>query len=202
MTARDQTRGEIVAIHGPMFAGKTTELLLKANVHARCGHRIYMIAPDMSRRQSDASPTALSSHDRLLAECQATYIMPSALFEHCRELITKRSVDVVFIDEAQFFSQLIEAARALRRAGIRVYVAGLTLTSDRKPFGEMHALLDYADERIELKAVCRMCNTYNATLTYRRPEFRDGNDVLIGGDREYAPACQLCFEEHAATVAS
>lgn len=188
-------RGEIIAIHGPMFAGKTTELLLTANVHARCGARVHMIAPDMSRRSTDASATRLSSHDRVVAQCEATYVAQLGLVDHCLSIAAHDTYDVVFVDEAQFFPGLVEAACAMRRAGIRVYVAGLALTSDRKPFGEMHKLLDYADQRIERKAVCGTCRTHNATLTYRRPEFAGTGDVLIGGQREYVPMCQLCYEQ-------
>jgi len=99
---------------------------------------------------------------------------------------------VLCIDEAQFFENLIESCRFLRRNGVVVIVAGLALTYERKPFLEMHRLLDYADECVERKAVCGRCKSWNATLTHRTSQQK--GDVVVGGANEYMAACQICFD--------
>lgn len=99
---------------------------------------------------------------------------------------------VLCIDEAQFFENLIQSCRFLRRNGVVVVVAGLTLTYERKPFLEMHRLLDFADECVERKAVCGRCKSWNATLTHRTSQKK--GDVVVGGANEYMATCQMCFE--------
>ncbi len=201
----DGKSGRIEAIIGPMFGGKSSKLIQKANIIQRCKKPVYIVAPDMSRRKQTEMETIVS-HNGSVPLCETVYLPCANLKEHCDALIKQfkekcedakkaglmPEPQVICIDEAQFFSNLIESCCALRREGIIVVVAGLTLTFERKPFGEMHALLDYADEVIVRKAVCAFCNTWNATLTHRTSA--EKGVVVVGGEDMYKPVCQLCFE--------
>ena len=217
-------KGNIIAIKGCMFSGKTTTLIATANMFKRCNVPVSIVAPDMSKRKENESDT-IRSHDGVMPMCSTTYVTRRGLYEFCERFVERRrnaaaaaaearrgeieasdssnvSEDepredkvvpvVLCIDEAQFFERLVDACRLLRRNGVVVVVAGLTLTYERKPFAEMHRLLDYADECVERKAVCGRCKSWNATLTHRTSAQK--GDVVVGGAKEYMAACQNCFD--------
>lgn len=204
-----QNVGRIVAIKGPMFGGKSSALIYAANVFTRCKVPVYIIAPDMSKRK-ETEAERIESHDGITPLCNTVYLQRSGLAKHCKQFLAdfKARLDkqsgersgiakpivapVLCIDEAQFFDDLIDSCCALRRQGVTVIVAGLTLTFERQPFGEMHRLMDYADEIVEKKAVCAICNTLNATLTHRTST--EKGVVVVGGDDVYKPVCQMCYE--------
>src|SRR5690606_24965628 len=112
--------------------------------------RVQIVAPDMSRRK-ESENERVESHDGFvpLRECTTMYVAPNQLRDHFATVKVPGPGErplVVCIDEAQFFSDLVETCCALRRLGVVVVVAGLSLTFERQAFGEMHPLLDYADE--------------------------------------------------------
>lgn len=190
---RTNHNGRIITITGPMFSGKTTALIATANMFVRCHIPVQIVAPNMSKRK-ESERERIESHDGVVPLCETNYVQCDQLLDHCTKYI-KRDNNTMFavcIDEAQFFSDLVNTCSMLRRAGIMVVVAGLALTFERRPFGEMHSLLDYADERIERKAVCGNCKTWNATLTHRTTDAK--GTVVVGGADVYMPVCQLCFE--------
>ena len=107
--------------------------------------------------------------------------------------IAKSTVnDTGFAYSRPFFEDLVESCCAMRREGVTVIVAGLTLTFERQPFGEMRRLLDFSDEIVPKKAVCAVCNSWNATLTHRKTS--EKSVVVVGGANLYIPVCQMCFE--------
>lgn len=211
-----QNVGRIVAIKGPMFGGKSSALIYAANIFTRCKVPVYIVAPEMSKRK-ETEAERIESHDGITPLCKTVYLQRSGLAEHCKQFLAdfKARLEkqqhqsngngsgsggaakpivapVLCIDEAQFFDDLIDSCCALRRQGVTVIVAGLTLTFERQPFGEMHRLLDFADEIVEKKAVCAICNTLNATLTHRTST--EKGVVVVGGADVYKPVCQMCYE--------
>jgi thymidine kinase len=99
-------------------------------------------------------------------------------------------VDVVGIDEAQFFDdQIADVCEALAMKGMRVIVAGLDMDYRGKPFGQMPNLLAIADYITKLHAICVVCGNI-ANVSYRK--INSGGQVLLGEKDIYEPRCRVC----------
>lgn len=184
--------GRIIAVTGPMFSGKTSYIIESANILYQCRVPVVLIAPSMSKR-SPEHKDEIQSHSGLRPLVKTTYIDVNDLALVCDALLQNQeeSPKVICIEEGQFFCDLLKVCCRLRSHGVSVIVAGLILTFERKPFGEMHALIDYCDSLIYKKAVCHFCRCINATLTKRLTNSKE--EIVVGGKEDYAPVCQNCF---------
>ncbi len=172
--------GRLEVLVGPMFAGKTTELIRRVIEAEKAGEHVQVYKPRLDTRHEDA---AVYSHDGLVT--QARWVGPDwgTPFSN--------GATVIGLDEVQFFSLDVvpEVIRALRR-GMRVIAAGLDLTSQEEPFGPVPALLALADEVVKLRARCSQCGQ-PATRSYRR--VASSATILVGGAEVYEPRCLSCF---------
>jgi thymidine kinase len=181
------SNGKLTVITGPMFSGKSTELLreLRRAKLAELGVQAFVHAKDTRRGVGN-----LISHDRQDAE--AFGLSPTALPDaHELAMRVRSSIKVVGIDEAQFFGpELVEQVIKLVEARKRVFVAGLDLTYRGVPFGPLPQLLAYADDVRKLTAVCYYCKG-EATRTVR---YAGGStdDTLIGAEEAYRASCLAC----------
>ena len=108
-------------------------------------------------------------------------------------LLLSNDVDVIGIDEAQFFDEeLPHVCDELAHRGIRVIVAGLDMDYLRKPFGPMPSLLAKADYVTKLHAICVKCG-HIANYSYRKIPNED--QVMLGATDVYEPRCRVCYEE-------
>lgn len=109
--------------------------------------------------------------------------------------------DVVMIDEIQFFegSTTIEVIEGALLAGVDVYVFGLDVTSEFKPFGLMGHILARADEVKKLKCKCRKCGEDARVSAYFGVEDKEG-DVKVGDIGEYVPLCRKCYYDEFAQL--
>jgi thymidine kinase len=109
-------------------------------------------------------------------------------------LLLAQDVDVVGIDEAQFFDdQITVVCEALALKGMRVIVAGLDMDYQGKPFGQMPNLLAVADYITKLHAICVVCGNI-ANVSYRK--INAGGQVLLGEKDIYEPRCRICAARH------
>jgi thymidine kinase len=108
-------------------------------------------------------------------------------------LLLANEVDVIGIDEAQFFDDMLpEVCDQLALRGIRVIVAGLDMDYLAKPFGQMPNLLAKADYITKLHAICVKCGNI-ANYSYRKEA--KGPQVLLGEKDVYEPRCRHCYYE-------
>lgn len=182
--------GKLTVACGPMFSGKTEELLRRVRraYHAELGVQIF--TPDIDTRHSGS----LISHAGTDLQDQKVPYAPIVVPPD--DLFAKRvraNVSLVVIDEAQFFhSTIVGEILSLLRRGASVFAAGLDRDYRGRPFGSMPALLAHADEIIKLTAICAMCKTQDsATMTHRVT----GGDaqIQIGGGTDYQPLCRGCW---------
>lgn len=141
-------KGWIEVICGSMFSGKTEELIrrLKRAEFARL--RVEIFKPRIDVRYSEEE---VVSHD-------ASAIRSTPVDSAQNILLMTSDVDVVGIDEAQFFDQgLVEVCRQLADSGVRVIVAGLDMDFTGKPFGPMPALMATAEYVTKVHAICVRC---------------------------------------------
>ncbi|MEN9297825.1 MAG: hypothetical protein RLZZ429_138 [Bacteroidota bacterium] len=178
-----ERRGWIEVICGSMFSGKTEELIrrLKRAKIANLKVEIYKPAIDVRYDENQ-----VVSHD-------ANSIQSTPIENSQTILLMAQDVDVVGIDEAQFFdAEIMHVCETLALRGTRVIVAGLDMDYLGRPFGQMPNLLAVADYITKLHAICMKCGNI-ANVSYRKIE-GDGQ-VLLGEKETYEPRCRKCFHE-------
>lgn len=175
-------RGSIEVICGSMFSGKTEELLRRLKRAKIAKQEIEIFKPAIDTRYSEVE---IISHDK--------NSIPSTVVEHSSNiLLLSSNIEVVGIDEAQFFDQgLVDVCQQLADQGIRVIVAGLDMDFKRNPFGPMPALCAIADDVKKVHAICVECGRL-ANYSYRLISNND-KQVMLGELQEYKPLCRLCY---------
>ena len=186
--------GRLEVITGPMFSGKSEELIRRLKRARIARQRVACYKPDIDLRYHR---TAIASHSEQTHE--ATTVATSA---HLRDqlLPSLARVDVVGIDEVQFFDPaIIPLAVELVHLGKRLVVAGLDTTFAAEPFGPVPTLMALADEVAKLSAVCMTCGS-PAIHTQRLGASREL--VVVGAAGLYEARCRAHFhpwtEEQAA----
>jgi thymidine kinase len=174
-------RGSIEVITGSMFSGKTEELIRRLRRATFAGLKVEIFKPSIDIRYSEThvvSHDDKSIHSTLVDNPAAMHLLAS-------------EVDVVGIDEAQFFDlSLIESCNRLADSGIRVIVAGLDMDFSGKPFGPVPGLMAISDFVTKLHAICVRCGNL-AQFSYRKSE--ESKVVLLGEQNLYEPLCRNCF---------
>jgi thymidine kinase len=172
----------IELILGCMFSGKTTELFRRVRRHGAALHRCLII-----KYAADVRYDALSActHD----QSKMTAVAVSRL----RDVADVDAYDVIGIDEAQFFDDLVEFCEELANRDKVVIVAALDGTFQRKPFGRVLELVPLAEHVTKLNAVCTICHK-DAAFSHRKHP--DGRTIAIGGAEAYAAMCRKCFNAH------
>lgn len=176
-------RGWIEVICGSMFSGKTEELIRRLRRAQIANLRVGIFKPRVDDRYHSEN---IVSHD------ENTILSIPVI--HAKQILDQAStVDVVGIDEAQFFDEsLLEICDTLALKGTRVIVAGLDMDYLGKPFGPMPLLLSRAEYITKLHAICTQCGNI-ANYSYRKA----GNteQLLIGNKDYYEPRCRRCYEK-------
>jgi thymidine kinase len=181
---------KLEVVCGPMFAGKTEELIRRVKRCTFAGQKVQVFKPLMDHR---FGIERITSHGKTDLEV-ATGIKPVAIDEHMRLTIHDDTAVVAF-DEAQFFDEkwLVGIIDGLMSDGIRIICAGLDNNTYGEPFGCMPTLLAKADDVVKLKAVCVVCKQ-DANRTFRDKPYGDGKAVEIGGAGLYEPRCLKCWK--------
>ena len=173
--------GWIEVICGSMFSGKTEELIRRLKRAQFAKQRIEIFKPEVDVRYDDnevvshndnrirSTPVPVASNIRLLAN----------------------DVDVVGIDEAQFFDdEIVAVCKDLANRGIRVIVAGLDIDFKGNPFGPMPALMATAEYVTKVHAVCTHTGNL-ANYSFRKAQNDDL--VMLGENQEYEPLSRAAF---------
>jgi len=176
-------RGDITLVVGPMFSGKSTELLRRARRHTFGGRRVLLIK---YRADTRYSVEKLSTHDK----CMMDALPVKELAEVSEDMLL--DYDVVGVDEGQFFPDVVPFAEKAANMGLRVIVAALDATFERKPFGTICELFPLAENITKLAAVCTKCGS-DAAFTKRTTDNKEVE--VIGGTEMYIPVCRSCFYE-------
>ncbi|MDE1873630.1 MAG: thymidine kinase [Candidatus Micrarchaeota archaeon] len=184
--------GKLVVITGPMFSGKTSELIRLLERESIAGRKTIMFKPEVDKRYDESS---VVTHKGASSEATAVDGGPTGT---ARVKEVGSGFDAVGIDEAQFFEDmggLIRAADSLAGMGKTVYVSLLNRSHTGEPFGDAPELLARADYVYSLTAICRRCGN-EATFTQRLGD--DGKEtfgelVKLGGRESYEPRCRGCF---------
>jgi thymidine kinase len=177
--------GRIEVIVGPMFSGKSEELIRRLKRARIARQRVACFKPDIDLRYHR---TAIASHSSQTHEAETI-----ANVERLRDTLAPRlgEVEVVGIDEAQFLDDgILALANELVQMGKRVILAGLDTTFTAEPFGPIPALMAIADEVTKLPAVCMRCGA-PAIHTQRLGQSQEL--VVVGAAGLYEARCRACF---------
>ena len=178
-------RGWIEVICGSMFSGKTEELIRRLRRARIANLRVGIFKPLTDDRYH---PENIVSHDD---NSILSIPVPNA-----KAILDEVStVDVVGIDESQFFDEsLPEVCDILASKGTRVIVAGLDMDYQGNPFGQMPALLSKAEYITKLHAICMQCGNI-ANYSYRKSGIAE--QLLIGNKDLYEPRSRICYAKGA-----
>lgn len=174
--------GWIEVVCGPMFSGKTEELIRRLKRALIGRQRVQAFKPKIDDRYASE---ALASHAGRKLDAVAV-----ADVDELRSLIAP-DAEVVGIDEVQFFdASIVELISELADGGVRVITAGLDLDYQAQPFGPIPTLLAKAESVTKVLAVCVLC-ARPASRSHRISE-EQGLHVVGATDR-YQPLCRHCY---------
>ncbi len=178
---RDLKKGWIEVISGSMFSGKTEELIRRLKRAQIAKQSVEIFKPSVDTRYDKED---IVSHDRTQ--------IPSRTIHHSSQiLILGDQVDVLGIDEAQFFDDgLIDVCNKLANRGTRVILAGLDMDFQGKPFGPIPQLLACAEFVTKVHAICMDCGEI-AHFSKRISPIQD--QILLGEQDNYRPLCRRCY---------
>jgi len=170
-------------ITGSMFSGKTEELIRRMKRAKIARQKTEIFKPAIDVRYSAGE---VVSHDE-------NSIRSTPVDNSSNILLLAADVDVVGIDEAQFFDKnLVDVVIKLANMGTRVIVAGLDMDFKGAPFGPMPALMAVADFVTKVHAVCVRCGSI-AQYSHRLSQ---KNQVVLLGEKDiYEPLCRRCYQQ-------
>ncbi|MFN4219457.1 MAG: thymidine kinase [bacterium] len=181
--------GWIELIVGPMFSGKSEELIRRIKRSIIANQKVIVFKPSLDKRYEKDK---IVSHNGIKIE--------AVIVDNPMEIYQKsQNFDVIGIDEAQFFdSQLVEIVEKLADEGKRIIIAGLDQDFRGEPFSIMPYLMAIADSVDKLHAICVICGavaTKSQRLINGNPAPYDSPTIVIGATETYQPRCRKCFQK-------
>lgn len=176
-------KGWIEVICGSMFSGKTEELIRRLKRARIARQKVEIFKPEIDVRYDEQH---VVSHDENM-------ILSTPVPAASQILLLANDVDVVGVDEAQFFDmELVNVCNVLADRGVRVIVAGLDMDYLGKPFGPIPSLMACAEYTTKVHAICMRCGSL-AQYSHRVA----GGDKLVelGETDSYEPLCRSCFRK-------
>ncbi|MBM3404180.1 MAG: thymidine kinase [Bacteroidetes bacterium] len=175
--------GWIEVICGSMFSGKTEELIRRLNRARIARQKVEIFKPLIDTRYDEQQ---VVSHD-------ANSIPSTPVSAASQILLLTQEVDVVGVDEAQFFdAELTAVCNYLANRGIRVIVAGLDMDYLGNPFGPIPSLMATAEYVTKVHAICMHCGNL---AQYSHRIVNESGLVVLGEKDAYEPLCRSCFQE-------
>lgn len=187
MSSDRQKKGSLEVICGSMFSGKSEELIRRLK-RAQLAKRDVLAFKHSLDDRSHIEYVISHNGNKIKA-------IPISDPEAILELITPE-VEVVGIDEVQFFSQeVVNIICTLIEQGKRIITAGLDLSFNLVPFGPLPLLLAIADKVTKLKAICMECGKeaqFTQRLVNNKPAHFDDPTILVGAEEQYQARCRDC----------
>ena len=185
-------------ILGPMFAGKSSEILKKVKREHSIGRKVLIITSSLDVRYA-TNTNLIKTHDSQTMEANAL-----SNIEDIFRLSDFESSHLVIIEEAQFFAGLYDVVKRLVEVYKKnVIVVGLDGDSNRNPFGDILQLIPICDRVIKLNALCKRCSDgteaiFSARIANAKTDTnaKESSTICIGGEEMYMPLCRKHFIEN------
>lgn len=163
---------------GPMFAEKTTNLISEYNKLVKSGTTCIAIKPKIDTRYSSDS---IVTHNGLSIKCLTS--------DTLENLDIPQGVEVIAVDEIQFFLDFIPFLKRELESGKTVIATGLSSTFQMKPWIVVSDAIALADEVVYLRAICKSCKR---KASFSRKICDDDSPVVIGAEDKFEANCRLC----------
>lgn len=180
--------GRLEVIAGPMFAGKTEELIKRLHRAKIAKRKVLLVKTRIDDRYAD---NAVVSHNGVKMEACACEL------DELRNIVDD-DVDVIGIDEVQFYNaDIFNVIMDWIDEGRVVIVSGLDMTYRQEPFGIVPNLMACAEKVDKYTAICHRCGNeayFTQRLVDDKPASFSGDTVVVGGLDSYEARCRNCFE--------
>lgn len=184
-----KSRGYLEVIAGPMFSGKTEELIRQIKRATIAKKRVAVFKHKIDTRYGKAKK--VYSHAGISFQSQP--------ISNAKDIPKKLDpkTEIVAIDEAQWFGrELVPVIQKLLDRGMHVLVSGLAMTFDREPFPPIPTLMAIADKVTKLSAVCTVCGgdaVYHKRIAKTDIDPHIADPSLVGRLESYEARCRRCF---------
>ena len=180
-------KGWVETIVGPMFAGKTEELIRRVKRIEYAKKSYIVFKPIIDTRYSK---NEIVSHDKKS--------LPAICIRHGSDMKRhlKKDTQAIIIDEIQFFdASMVKYVKELADEGYRVICAGLDTDFRGEPFGVVGPIMAISEKITKLTAICSVCGE-EATRTQRiidgQPAYYNDPIILVGEKESYEARCRCC----------
>jgi len=174
------TLGKLEMIIGPMFSGKSTELIREIRLAKVIEKKVLVIKPLLDDRYEN---TKIVSHSFESEECNTI----DFLYKLDEQVL---KYDLIVIDEGQFFPDLKETVlKWVEQYNKEILIGGLDGDFKRKPIGQILELIPYADKCKKISSMCKLCNDGTKAIFSHRIT-NNNEQVQIGGSESYSPLCR------------
>lgn len=179
--------GSVEIICGSMFSGKSEELIRRVRQATYGNLSVRVFKPAIDNRFSEDSVVSHNGTTTIAYPVKKS----KEILQHLNKM---KKVDIVAIDEVQFFDEaIVKVADELACRGIRVIMAGLDTDFRGEPFGTMPQLMSLSEQVTKLNAICPVCSS-PASRTQRlingKPASYDDPIILVGASESYEPRCR------------
>lgn len=182
-------KGSLEVICGPMFSGKSEELIRRLRRANIAKQKIAVFKPELDTRRG---VNRVTSHNGNAMDAYPITDLTDILHH-----VTTHNIEVIGIDEVQFFPiGIIEVICTLVESGKRVIAGGLDLDFRGVPFGPIPTLLAVADNITKLRSICTVCCQdahFTQRLVNNTPANFDDPIILLGADEAYQARCRNCY---------
>jgi len=169
---------------GPMFSGKTSKLIDLYKQYSFCIIPLAVINHSSDTRYDD---TMLSTHDKIMIPCIQTSTLTSVTND-------MDNVDVILINEGQFFEDLYDFVVDMLKFNKKIYVSGLDGDFKREKFGKILDLIPLCDKVTKMTSLCSLCK--NGTPGLFSMRLTNEKEQMLIGSSNYIPVCRFCYEEN------
>jgi thymidine kinase len=166
-------------IIGPMFSGKSTELIRKIRLLQKIDKKVIVVKPIIDNRYI---ANKITTHNFDSVECM--------VLTKLSDIDNINIYDTIVIDEGQFFTDLKETVITwLDKYNINIIVGGLDGDFQRNPIGQILDLIPHSDQCIKLTSLCNICKD-GTIAPFSRRIVQSNNTILVGGSESYIPVCR------------
>lgn len=179
---KSEGTGYLEIILGSMFSGKTSRLVEIYKQCKFCNIPVEVINHSIDDRYDDE---LMSTHDKIKIPC----IKMSKIEDILKKI---ENVEVILINEGQFFDDLYENVKKMLEKGKKVYICGLDGDFERKKFGQILDLIPLCDKVTKLTSLCSICKNGTPGIFSKRIS-SEKEQTVVGSDN-YIPVCRNCYD--------
>ena len=182
--------GSLELIIGPMYAGKSTELIKRIKMYQILEKNVLVINHKINNRYGT---NGISTHDKTKCENSINIEKLQELENNHNDLFMKS--EIIIIEELQFFYDGFQKITEwLDKYNKKIIAAGLVSDYAKKPFGDVLSLIPHAEEVIKINALCKKCKD-GTKACFTKRTINNDNKVIVGSDECYEAVCRKHYLE-------